>query len=132
MAIAGALHTFRGQTDAEFWSWCYRIARNKLSDHLKRRQTPSQAPAGFEDLEAVVAMTTQEEPLSTGERLDLEYAMKLLRRAKPPCCDYLWQYYILGWDYAEIAVASGSSYDGARMQVQRCLQLAQKLVQEGA
>ena len=61
----------------------------------------------------------------------MEYAMELLRNAKPPCIHYLRQYYIDGWEYAEVASASGISYDAARMQIRRCLELAQSLVQEG-
>jgi DNA-directed RNA polymerase specialized sigma24 family protein len=62
--------------------------------------------------------------------MDLEYALNLLRSVKPPCYGYLWQHYVLGWDHAEIANAYGISYGAARMQVNRCLKLAQSLVKK--
>ncbi len=34
-AVATGMRKFTGSTEPEFWAWCYRIARNKLSDHYR-------------------------------------------------------------------------------------------------
>lgn len=36
-AIATGMGRFEGNTPKEFWAWCYRIARNKLSDQYRRQ-----------------------------------------------------------------------------------------------
>lgn len=132
VGIVNNLHQFRGATDSMFWSWCYHIARNKISNHLGRRGTRPLVTTDTEDLWEVVEASAQSNPMSAGERLDLEYAMELLRQAKPPCYDYLWQYYIFGWDYDEVALVAGLSHDAARMQIKRCRELAQSLMKEEA
>jgi DNA-directed RNA polymerase specialized sigma24 family protein len=66
--------------------------------------------------------------LSSQDKLDFEYLMALLYAAKPECYEILWQHYILGLDYADIADEHGMSYDAVRMQIRRCLEIAQSLV----
>ena len=36
-SITTSLKKFEGQTDKEFWAWCYRIARNRLNDHFREK-----------------------------------------------------------------------------------------------
>src|ERR1700722_7747382 len=36
-AVAVSLKQFKGDTEKEFWAWCYRIARNKLSNHYRQQ-----------------------------------------------------------------------------------------------
>lgn len=132
VAIAKNLHTSDGDTERKFRSWCYRIAHNKMVDRLRqegRKPTIAMSP---EDLEALARRTLQDEGSSAEDRLDLEYAMQLLLQAKAPCCLYLFLYYIVGWSYDLIAAVLEKSYDAVRMEVGRCLKLAQKLVEEGA
>lgn len=67
-------------------------------------------------------------PVSAGDRDDLEYAMKLLTASKPDCYDYLWQRFVFGMEYGEIAEERNLSYDNVRMKVGRCLDEAKSLV----
>jgi RNA polymerase sigma factor (sigma-70 family) len=128
VAIANSLHLFYGETDSQFWKWCYRVARNKLIDHVRREKSRPASSLDTENLWRVIEMSNADEPISPGDRLDLEYAMQLLKSVKPPCYDYLWTHYILERDIAEIARLFQLSYDAARMQIKRCLKLAQSLV----
>ena len=66
--------------------------------------------------------------LSGADRHDLAQTLKLLARAKPECEEYLWQHYVFGLDYAEIAAQKQVSYDSVRMKIGRCLGEAQTLV----
>ena len=128
VAIAMALGEFEGRTPGRFWSWCYRIASNKLNDFL-RKKTQS-APERIADdvlwagLEAVAGPGS----LPPGLRLDFEYAMNLLHNAAPPCYDLLWERFIMGCEHEELGEALGVSADAARMKLNRCLELAGKLV----
>lgn len=128
VAIANDLDKFEGTTDAQFWKWCYHIARNKLIDRIRREEVRSVTYLETETIWKVIEATSSEEPLSPGDRIDLEYAMQLLKSVKPPCYDYLWTHYILQRDITEIARLFQVSYDAARMQIRRCLALAQSLV----
>lgn len=127
-AIALSLDIVRAKDEQQLWGWCYRIARNKLADLHEAIQADPTAPYDPRDLAETVEASATHTPLTAGERLDLEYALDLLRAAKPPCVDYLWDHYILEMDYTEQAQLHRVSADAMRMQVKRCLALAQELL----
>lgn len=129
-AIAEHLGEVHADTEAALWAWCRRITRNKIADALRRRKTDPLAHVDSEGDQRAIEASAEDDPLATGERLDLEYAMDLLRVAKPPCCDFLKEYFIFDWDYDEVADAHGLTYNAARMQVRRCLELAMSLVEK--
>ena len=130
-AIFERLNQFEGHFDAQFWSWCYRIAGNKASDERRQPWNQRREPLEPEAFWSLVEASAPAAPLAAGERLDLEHAMKLLQTAKPPCYEHLWIHYILGWSYKEMAKAYQISYDAAKVTVRRCLQLAQELMAKG-
>ena len=127
-AIITSLGQFKGNTNGEFWAWCYRIARNKLSDQFRKQASDRLQPMPPEELWQLVESSAQASPLSAADRLDLEYALNLLTRAKPDCYDYLWNHFVIGLDYAEIAAGQDLTYDNVRMKIGRCLETAQSLV----
>ena len=127
-AIVTSLRSFSGATDKEFWAWCYRIARNKINDQYRAQANDRLQPMAPEDLWGLVDSSAETAPLATGERLDLEYAMKLLADSKPECGEYLWKHYVLGLDYGEVAEEQNVNYDAARMKIGRCLEEVRKLI----
>lgn len=127
-AIALHLHEFRGDTEAQLWRWCYQVAFHKAADCLRGRGTHTMAPLEVEAGRRAVEAEAQHERISPGAREDLEYALNLLRAAKPPCVGLLWEYYILDLDYEDMASLYGLTVDAVRMQIRRCLELAQALV----
>ena len=127
-AIATNLAKFAGDSGKEFWSWCYQIARNKLNDQFRRQAADRLQPMPPEELWQLVDASAQDTPLSPADRLDLEYAMKLLTASKPECFDYLWQHFVFGLAYGEIAEQQSLSYDSVRMKIGRCLDEAQSLI----
>ena len=128
VAIAQGLMSVRAKADEEFWSWCYRIARNKHADQCRNKSAAKDDLCDPQEMEQTVAASAVQVPISPGERLDLDYAMNLLRAAKPPCVDYLWSYYVQCLKYKDIAEAYNLPYDTVRMKVKRCLELAQQLI----
>ena len=127
-AVATSLKQFKGDTEKEFWGWCYRIARNKLSDHFREKYSERVQALPPEELLKLVETTAHSKPISPGVRHDLDYAIKLLTAVKPDCSDLLWKHYVIGLDYAEIAEERKLSYDNARMKIGRCLDEARSLV----
>ena len=128
IAVATSLDKFTGDTFQAFFAWCYQIARNKLNDQFRRQATDRLQAMPPEDLWQLVDASAQDTPLSPADRLDLEYAMKLLSASKPECFDYLWQHFVFGLAYGEIAEQQSVSYDSVRMKIGRCLDEAQSLI----
>jgi RNA polymerase sigma factor (sigma-70 family) len=127
-AVATSLGNFKGNSRDEFMGWCYSIARHKLNDHYRRKAGDRMQPLPPEELWPIVDATAQKTPMSAGDRIDLEDAMKLLTASKPECYDFLWKHYVIGLDYAEIAEEQNLKYDNVRMKIGRCLDVAQSLV----
>ena len=127
-AVATSLNKFAGDTTAQFWKWCYRIARNKLGDHRRSQRIERMQPMPPEEILELVDASQKAAPLSAADKHDLEYALNLLNSSKPECREYLWNHFVLGLDYAEIAEAENLSYDNARMRITRCLDEAKSLV----
>jgi RNA polymerase sigma factor (sigma-70 family) len=127
-AVATGMRRFEGSTAKEFWAWCYRIARNKLNDQYRRQSSERTVSMSPDALLQVIEASAQVAPLTPQNRLDLEYAMRLLTAAKPECSDLLWRHYVIGFDYAEIAEENNLNSDAVRMRVKRCLDEAKSLV----
>jgi DNA-directed RNA polymerase specialized sigma24 family protein len=127
-AVATGLTKFSGSSNGEFWAWCYRIARNKLSDHFRAKTADKAEAMAPEELWSLVEASSPGTSVSPAVRLDLEYAMRLLSASKPECRDFLWKHYVLGLDYAFIAGELQLQYDNVRIKIGRCLELAQSLV----
>jgi RNA polymerase sigma factor (sigma-70 family) len=126
--VATGMRKFEGSSNEEFWGWCYRIARNKLNDHFRKKATDRLQPIPTDELWQLVEASAQTTQITAADRHDLEYAMKLLASSKPECRDYLWKHYVFGLAYAEIAEEQNISYDNARMKIGRCLDEAKSLV----
>jgi RNA polymerase sigma factor (sigma-70 family) len=128
MAIALHLHEFQGDSEAQVWRWCYRVARNKVANCLRKHGGGATALVEVEEARRALEAEAQHERILPGARQDLEYALSLLVVAKPPCVDLLWEFYILDLDYDELATLTSLTVDAVRMQIRRCLELAQALV----
>jgi RNA polymerase sigma factor (sigma-70 family) len=126
--IFRGIHKFEGDTNKQFWAWCYRIARNKISDYFRSKSSDRTLPMPPEELMQLVDTSAQDAPISPSVRLDLEYVLNMLTRSKPECYELLWQHYVFGVDYAEIASERSMSYDGVRMKIGRCLDEARKFI----
>lgn len=127
-AVATSLKSFKGDTPKEFWAWCYRIADNKVVDQFRRQGADRVFPMDPDDLLQMVERDGGDAPLTTQNRLDLEYAMDLLKAASPDCARLLWNFYVIGLDYGDIAEQTNSQYDAVRMKVGRCMEKAQSLI----
>lgn len=127
-AVATGMRKFEGDTAKEFWAWCYRIARNKLSDHYRSKAADRMQPLPPEELWRMMELSAQDAPMSPTIRHDLDYAIKLLTAANPECSELLWRHYVIGLDYTELAEERNVSYDNVRMKIGRCLEEAKSLV----
>ena len=127
-AVTVSLTKFAGDAEEQLWVWCYRIARNKVNDHLRKQSSDRLQPMEPEELWQLVETSAQSNPLSAEDRIDLEHALKLLAEAKPECSEFLWQHFVIGLDYSELAEERNMSYDNVRMKIGRCLGEVQALM----
>ena len=127
-AVTVSLTKFEGGSTPEFWAWCYGIARNKMKDHWRKQAADRLQPMEPDELWQLVETSAQSSPLSAEDRLDLQHALKILAEAKPECSEFLWQHFVLGLDYSELAEERNLSYDNVRMKIGRCLEAAQELM----
>jgi RNA polymerase sigma factor (sigma-70 family) len=128
LAIAVSLQKFQGDTEKEFWGWCYRIARNKLNDQYRKQASDRLLPTSPEELWDIMELSAVDAPMTAQTRHDLKYVIDLLTAAKPGCSELLWRHYVVGLDYAEIALETALNYDAVRMKIGRCLDEAKSLV----
>jgi RNA polymerase sigma factor (sigma-70 family) len=114
----------------DFLKWCRGIARHKIHDQYQANAKASERFQALppEEVTELVSLSVAATPLATGERLDLDYAMKLLAESKPECVESLLRHYVDGLDYGEIAEEQNVNYDAARMKVGRCLETVRELV----
>jgi len=126
-AIIVSLSSFSRDTERQFLDWCYRIARNKINDHYRAQAKEAKHLQRMPD-EELWELAAAPAPLSPGDRLDLEYAMKLLKASDQDCYDYLLRRFMLEAEYAEIAEQENLKLDTARRRIERCVELAQSLV----
>ena len=130
-AIFTDLSAFRGNTDKAFLSWCYRIARNKVNDYLRKYYRDKDRLESFpaEELWQIIEKTPQfDREWEFLDKFHVKEALSLLDKSKPECREYLWNHYVIGFDYAEIAEEQDLNYDNVRMKIGRCLDEAKSLV----
>jgi RNA polymerase sigma factor (sigma-70 family) len=127
-AISANLGQFRGNTTTEFWAWCNAITRNKIANQIDKQKNDRLQPMPDEELQLLVETSVAPGSLSAADRHDLDYALKLLTNSKPECREYLWNYYVFGQKYAELAAEDQLTSNSVRMRIVRCLELAQSLV----
>ena len=130
MGIIKSFHQFSGTTGEDFLRWCRGVARHKIHDQY---QDSAKASERFQmlppdELLEQADLTPGNESLSAGDRLDLDYAMKLLAESKPECGEPLRKHFVFGFDYGEIAEELKLDYDTARMRIKRCLDTVRELV----
>lgn len=127
-AIAKGLKNFKGDNGKQFLKWCYVIAFNKVSDQKNEYKNERLVFESPEDLLQIEGEREADDANAAQTKHDLEYAMKLLRNSKPECEEFLWNHFIFGFEYAEIAGQQNMTYDGVRMKIGRCLEEAKRLV----
>jgi RNA polymerase sigma factor (sigma-70 family) len=128
ISITASLKTFEGGSNEEFWKWCYKIARRRIYDHIRKKGRDRLQPMPHDELLDLMDASAHVAPMTAADRHDLEYAMNLLDGSKPECRDYLWQRYVIGLSYGEIAEEQNLNYDNVRMKIGRCLDEAKSLV----
>src|ERR1700690_2475167 len=128
ISIAGSLENFKGSKPAQFWEWCYKIARRRIYDHLRKKKSDRLQPMPPEEIIKEADISMRVEPVTSEVRDELEYALRLLKHSKPECVEYLRNFYFLGMANEDIAQEHDITEATARMRIRRCLKKARSLV----
>lgn len=125
VGIAVGLEKFVGDSDKQFFGFCYGVCRHKIADALRKHGRISAHEFSGEELWEAILASESKEALTPEERVFLR---EMLAEVRPPCLAYLVARYIDGMSFAEIRDEFGfSSEDVAGTTTRRCLQLAQEL-----
>jgi RNA polymerase sigma factor (sigma-70 family) len=131
VAIAFGLDAFKGDSDGQFYGFCYLICWRRIVDALRKRGKIRQHELTGEELWDVISNMAADSPLSEAEREQLREALELLAEVRPPCVDYLLAHYIAGLTFDQIsAVFDFPSEAAAGVATRRCLKLARELLEE--
>jgi RNA polymerase sigma factor (sigma-70 family) len=127
-SVNNSLKNFKNDTVEEFRSWFYTIARRRMKDQFRKEYSDRLVPMEEDEIRELIEASAQAEPISAGDRHDLDYAMKLLINAKPECYDYLMQRFIFQSKVTEIAEERELTPAAAGMKISRCLETVKALV----
>ena len=127
--IARGITKFKGATSSEAWAWCYTIAKRKLAAHFEEKGASGAVPMDPVLLTELAEASVTTMPFETEEQWrHVQEAIEILRNSDPDCFHPLWDYLIMGMDYDELAAKGDKSYDAVRMQVSRCLDKIEPLL----
>ena len=126
-AIFRGLGGAKAKTEAKLRGWCLRIARNKAMDALRGKYAEQAVSTDPFALAEILEQGEQGTDIKPWDLEDLRMLLSLLRAAKFPCDQILWEHIVLGWSYEEMAEVYQVEYDTMRMKVRRCLEAAQEL-----
>ena len=126
-AVFRKLKTFTGENDSQVWGWVRTIARRKVYDHYRKEARNPAAPNAEEPLEGILAESNPSLQVSAEEPLRLEEVLARLRRIDPVCVEHLWNRYVRGLSFAEMAQKQGVAYDTMRVRVSRCVEKLRRM-----
>lgn len=123
-AIAEGAPDFRGKTERELWSWCYRIAGRKIGAAVKERKKA--ICISSEELSALVEAGHAPRPLTPREKLEIEESIAVFDALDEKTRVLVWKCMVLEWDYATVGKEMGMSAAAVGMAVRRGIRRAEK------
>lgn len=131
--IAAHLDQCTGKSEKELWAWCYTIARRKLAAHFeKKKRSERFIPVDPLELTRLIDESSGMEPFaSEEERREILEAFEILKASNPECFKLLWDHFIAGWEFKEIAAAAGVKYDTVLRRFKRCLPHVRPIFENG-
>ena len=130
VVLLGDLGKVTAITPSGFISWCYGVARNKVMDAWRSQRRDKILPMDPEDLVKIADAGAEAGGLSPGVRMDLDFLLKLLLQAKPPCVELLQDHVLLGVEANELAAVYGIKVDAMRRRIERCFAVANLLARK--
>lgn len=122
LEIVENLDDFMGGTDKEFWSWCNTITRRRIAKHFKGNYGERVIPVPTEELLRLADIEAFKKSTEEDERVtEVREAISSLSESDPNCYEILWNRFVLGFNFPEIAATKRIKVDTARQRANRCL-----------
>ena len=129
-AILAGLPKIRAKTKRKFRAFCFRVARNKISDALRSKY--GNRAIALDPLEIAKALEAGVDDGDEGSTVYSDVALlnAILAASKSTCREVLVDHFIADLEYEEIASLYGTSKDAIRMKISRCLIEAKRIAKK--
>lgn len=128
-AILAGLPKIKAKTKRKFRAFCFRVARNKISDALRSKYgNRAEALDPLEIAKAFEAGRDDDEASTVYS--DLALLNAVLAASKSTCRELLVEHFIADLEYEVIASFYGTSKDAIRMKIKRCLKEAKRIAKK--
>jgi RNA polymerase sigma factor (sigma-70 family) len=126
-AILAGLPKITATTKRKFRAFCFRVARNKISDAL-RSKYGNRAEA-VDPLEIAKAVEAGMDDVDEASPVYSDMALldAVLAASKSTCREVLVEFFIADLEYEQIAFLHDTSKDAVRMKINRCLEEAKRI-----
>ena len=129
-AILAGLPKITATTKRKFRAFCFRVARNKISDALRSKY--GNRAVALDPLEIGKAV---EAGMDDGDEdstvySDVALLNAVLAASKSTCREVLVEHFIADLEYEVIASFYGTSKDAIRMKINRCLKEAKRIAKK--
>ena len=108
-------------------NWCKTIAKRRIADYFRKGALPL-AQLTEEELRALVEEVSDPRGVDPSLAATHSEAVAMLGRLRQPCHELLLAHFIEGVEIKEWAERVGVTYNAARMQLERCLTKARRLI----
>ena len=127
LAVALQLDACDAMDEPTFWSWVYRIARNKVADrNSKAKRWQLMDP---QEIFRLIEASAEVEGMTRHEKVENEKILCALAKLDEYKSFCIWQRFILNAAFAEIAATVGKSESAVRMTCVRGLVELKKLLE---
>lgn len=123
ITISSSILSFKGQTNGEFWTWCFRIAHRRAVDHFRASSALQLVHLSVDEMRELAGYAPSANPPELYD-IGIARALHALERLGDKCRRYLTLYFIHGLSYSDIATSVSKSDDAVRMTIKRCLEKA--------
>ena len=128
IGLFSGLHQFRGDSDQAAAALCRVIVERRAADWIRRRPKGEMLPLDVEEIRDAVEASLPVKPISTGEKLDVEEAMKLIKACKPENVWFIEQRFFEQRSYKEIGQICGMTEAAVAMKIRRIVEGAKASV----
>lgn len=132
LAIIQGMDKALARQKAQFFAWCYVIAKNKLNGFFRKKCGGKIHFVNVEVLWQLIESELSADELPPGFLHDFKIYMDALAKAKFPCAELLRDVYFAGLTVDELAAQLNVSVDAVRMQIRRCLETALKVIKRNS
>jgi RNA polymerase sigma factor (sigma-70 family) len=123
LQIVKGFRLFRGDSQAEFFGWCYAITRAQIGRYYRNLEKQSETThPDFEEFHRLVDQYALKHQMTESEKREMHEIAESLQKADPGCFELIFRRHVLDDDFKTIGADLGISADAARMRINKCIE----------